>query len=226
MSYEGIFSLLAAADVGAYAMSLDQRIVFWSPEAERMLGYPAGEVLGRRCFEVATDPAPEGFTPACLGGCPSIRSLRAGRVPSAVTMQMLCASGERKAVSLTPMVVAGSDVDAPLLVHLFEDRVDEQSSGLAAGAVRDELSQQGSDVVSDHPVVTSAAAGAARLTARELEVLRLVAVGRTTAQIAGELDISEHTVRNHVRHFRRKLNAATKLEAVLTGLRLGILEWM
>ena len=54
--------------------------------------------------------------------------------------------------------------------------------------------------------------------------MRLVALGRGTHQIAEELGISPHTVRNHVRHFRRKLNARTKLEAVLTAIRRGILE--
>ena len=56
-------------------------------------------------------------------------------------------------------------------------------------------------------------------------MLRLVALGRSTAQIARDLRISEHTVRNHVRHFRAKLNASTKLEAVLTALRLGLVRW-
>ena len=52
-----------------------------------------------------------------------------------------------------------------------------------------------------------------------------MALGRGTVDIAEELGISQHTVRNHVRHFRGKLNASTKLEAVLTALRLGILGW-
>ncbi len=55
-------------------------------------------------------------------------------------------------------------------------------------------------------------------------MLRLVAQGRGTREIAEDLEISVHTVRNHVRHFRLKLNATTKLDAVMAGLRLGILE--
>ena len=225
MSLESILSLLGTAHFGAYAMSLDQRIVFWNQGAERLLGYARNDVLGRHCYEVVTGVRPGGFTPACLQGCPSIRSLRAGTVPGSVKMQMLCASGERKTVSLTPMVVAGATADAPLLVHLFEDATETPPSHLIAETVREELSQGGADVVSDHPGVTPAPSGAATLTARELEVLRLVALGRTTAEIAGALGISEHTVRNHVRHFRPKLNAATKLEAVLNALRRGILDW-
>ena len=146
-------------------------------------------------------------------------------VPGAVSMELLCASGERTTVSLTPMVVSAAQADAPLLVHLFDDSAENEASNLIAERVRGALSQGEADVVSDHPVATPASPDAGSLTPRELEVLSLVALGRTTADIAGELGISEHTVRNHVRHFRAKLNAPTKLEAVLAALRQGILEW-
>lgn len=225
MSTAGIVALLAAADFGVYAMSLDQRIVFWNQGAERILGYAANEVVGRHCYEVVAGLGPGGLLPACVDGCPSLRALRAGSVPSAARMQMLCASGERRTVSLTPMVVSGALGDAPLLVHLFEDR--EERAGLEAtlDEVRSELSQGGVDIVSDQPAVTRASATRTALTRRELEVLHLVALGRGTKAIADELGISQHTVRNHVRHFRGKLNASTKLEAVITALRQGVLEW-
>ena len=223
MTAEGIFALLREARFGAYAMSLDQTIVFWNQGAQRILGFAPEEVIGRRCYEVVAGLVPGGFTPACLEGCPSIRSLRAGTVPHAITMEMRCASGERKAVSLTPMVVAGAEEDAPLLVHLFDDGSEAEGSDRAADGVRSGLRQEGAEIVSDHPVATPGPTGTMPLTARELEVLRLVALGRETQQIADELGISLHTVRNHVRHFRRKLNATTKLQAVLTAMRIGIL---
>ena len=225
MNTDGIFALLATEDFGAYAMSLDQEIVFWNRGAEQILGYPADQVLGRHCYEVVTGVAPGGLTPACLKGCPSIRALQAGTVPKAVSLQMLCASGERKTASLTAMVISSAPDGPPLLVHLFEDTPEGAPSDLIAETVRGELAEGGADIVSDHPALPSAGADAAALTARELEVLALVALGRATGEIASELGISEHTVRNHVRHFRQKLHAGTKLEAVLTALRQGILEW-
>ena len=54
-------------------------------------------------------------------------------------------------------------------------------------------------------------------------MLRLVSGGWDTPRIANELNISPHTVLNHIRHFRRKLDAPTKLDAVVTAIRLGIL---
>ena len=215
--------MLAKADFGVYAMSLDQRIVFWNRSAERILGYTANEVVGRHCYEVVAGIAGEGLAPACLNGCPSMRAVQAGSVPGTARMRMLCSTGERKSVSVTPMVISGAVDDTPLLVHLFEDS--EERARETVNEVREELSQGGVDIVSDRAQAPPAPATAATLTERELQVLHLVALGRGTADIAEEMGISQHTVRNHVRNFRGKLDASTKLEAVITALRLGILEW-
>jgi DNA-binding NarL/FixJ family response regulator len=62
------------------------------------------------------------------------------------------------------------------------------------------------------------------LSTRELEVLKQLALTKSTAQIGEELFVSIHTVRNHVRNILYKLNAHTKLEAVALALQLGILN--
>lgn len=62
------------------------------------------------------------------------------------------------------------------------------------------------------------------LTAREQEVLRAVSQGLTTSAIARSLGLSEYTVRNHVRNILAKLNAHTKLEAVIHAARAGMLS--
>lgn len=62
------------------------------------------------------------------------------------------------------------------------------------------------------------------LTARELEVLRMLAKGMSTERIREELYLSEHTVRNHVRNILVKLGAHSKLEAVAIAARQGIVS--
>jgi DNA-binding NarL/FixJ family response regulator len=57
-------------------------------------------------------------------------------------------------------------------------------------------------------------AGAARLTARELEVLQLVAEGLGNKQIARRLSVSLYTVKNHVHNILEKLQAHDRFEAV------------
>ena len=61
-----------------------------------------------------------------------------------------------------------------------------------------------------------------RLTAREQEVLDLMAAGRSNRRIAEELGISENTVKNHVRRILEKLQASSRMEAVVTGVQQGL----
>ncbi len=64
----------------------------------------------------------------------------------------------------------------------------------------------------------------ADLTLREREVLRLVADGLSTSDMAGRLFVSPNTVRNHVQSVLVKLGAHSKLEAVVIATRSGLLE--
>jgi DNA-binding CsgD family transcriptional regulator len=62
-----------------------------------------------------------------------------------------------------------------------------------------------------------------RLTARETEVLRLLARGRTYAQAAAELGMSAHTAATHVKNAYRKLDAHSAAAAVMQAVRLGLI---
>jgi len=62
------------------------------------------------------------------------------------------------------------------------------------------------------------------LTGRELAVLRLLAVGRTNAQIGAELYISPSTVRVHVTSILRKLGVAGRVQAAALAERAGLLQ--
>ena len=61
------------------------------------------------------------------------------------------------------------------------------------------------------------------LTTRELEVLRMMAEGAANKTIAWKLGISDHTVKYHVTSILAKLNAASRTEAVTTGVRKGLI---
>jgi two-component system NarL family response regulator len=62
------------------------------------------------------------------------------------------------------------------------------------------------------------------LTARELEVLRLVARGMSNKDVAEELFISENTVKNHVRNILEKLQIHSRMEAVMIAVREKLIE--
>lgn len=73
------------------------------------------------------------------------------------------------------------------------------------------------------PVAAPASTESAVLTARELEVLRMLAEGAANKNIAWKLGISEHTVKFHVAAILSKLGASTRTEAVTIGIRKGLI---
>ncbi len=67
-----------------------------------------------------------------------------------------------------------------------------------------------------------AASGTESLTARELDVLQLMASGLPNKTIASRLGISQHTVKFHVAAILSKLGASSRTEAVTLGARRGL----
>jgi len=60
------------------------------------------------------------------------------------------------------------------------------------------------------------------LTPRQLEVLRCLAMGLSTDQIAERMGIARDTVRNHVRDLLRRLGVHSRLEAVIAAHERGL----
>lgn len=145
------------------------------------------------------------------------------------------------------MVEALQDNDRPRILMLTISKHDEDLFGaIAAGAdgyllkdaEPDELRRainlvaEGKSVLS--PEVTSRVLKAVSsshgippdvaLSKREMDVLKCLAQGMTSAQIAKNLFISENTVKTHVRHILEKLEASNRAEAVSRAIHLGIIR--
>jgi DNA-binding NarL/FixJ family response regulator len=76
------------------------------------------------------------------------------------------------------------------------------------------------DAQTADPVLASGEA----LTAREVQVLNLIAVGYSYAEISNQLHISKHTVNAHIRSSYQKLQVHSRGEAVFEGQRRGLLS--
>lgn len=86
---------------------------------------------------------------------------------------------------------------------------------LGMAALVQRIESLGAPVAGAHP---------SGLTAREVQVLRLVAEGRTNQEIAAALFRSVNTVANHVRNILAKIGAANRTEAAAFARRQGLLE--
>jgi DNA-binding NarL/FixJ family response regulator len=72
--------------------------------------------------------------------------------------------------------------------------------------------------------LTQSRGGTDVLTAREREILQLLADGMSNVDVAGQLFISQETVKSHVRHILTKLEADTRTQAVAIALRDAMID--
>ena len=63
------------------------------------------------------------------------------------------------------------------------------------------------------------------LTPREIQVLKLVSEGLTSSKIADKMDLRDSTVNYHLCNVYRKLEVHSRLQAVIAGVRLGLIKF-
>lgn len=174
------------------------RVEFVNPSAETLFGTDRSACLGRHCCEIARLRTASG-DPFCRERCPIRRDLRAGRVPAPRSLHLHPGPPAGRAVRL---------VLFPLPAH----------AGREARAVLHVLHLLPAPAGNDPPESPALT----RLTAREREVLGLLAAGLGTDDIAARLFVSPATVRNHVRSILSKLGVHHRIEAVLAWLLRGL----
>ncbi len=115
-----------------------------------------------------------------------------------------------------------SAVRARLPAHATAAEVLAAIGAAALGLVV--LTQPQADALFAHPPVPQFPAPLIEeLTPRELQVLRAMALGSANKEIAESLRISEHTVKFHVASILGKLQAGSRTEAVMQGIRRGLI---
>lgn len=153
-----------------------------------------------------------------MGGVETVRALRSD--PESATLPILMLTISKNEQDLIEAISAGADG------YLLKNAEPEELKQ-AILLVRDGLSVLSPQVTRYVFRALSAEKSQNQelgMSERELEVLDCMAQGKTTAQIAGELVISENTVKTHIRHIFDKLEASTRAEAVSKAIQRGWLH--
>lgn len=210
---------MASTGDPAFAIDGDGKIVAWNAGAVALFGLSQDDALGRVCGAIL-----QGYDicgPVCSPDCSIIQAARMRRPVGNFDLQIATVKG-REWCNVSVMIAAETAGDDYYAVHVLRSVDLQKKLEMAVnGVIRNELATAGERTALP-PTSPRAPVRNAPLTDREIEVLRLLAGGNTTAHIAGELNISRTTVNNHIQHVLHKLDAHTRLEAVRRAEAAGL----
>jgi len=204
-----LVSVLSHTADGMVAIDADGRILGWNAAAEGLFGYLAQDVIGRACNEVLGFEDRCGNT-VCDAEC-SLQGAPLGDGGCVVPTREVLAStdsGRRLWLSLTTVLVPPAEDESCCRIHLMRQAgvTPELEEALIERLTQPKRGEVDASVID-------------QLTLREREVLRLLADGLGTQEIADHLFVSSTTARNHVQHILNKLDVHSRLEAVALALR-------
>ena len=203
-----VFDALSRSPDPVFVTNRHTRIVSWNGSAERLLGFTAEEALGMPCAAVLQGCDSHGNR-YCSENCPITQLALRNETIRNFELRLIAKGGHE---ILTDVSVLHFTVPAPdlfFLAHIVHPSARQQFRHAATepdGALPPRPSfatAQGSED-----------ARARKLTAREVEVLGMLAAGNPTPEIAARLHISTLTARNHIQNILDKLELHSKTEAV------------
>lgn len=220
MRSEEIKRMAESTSDTAFAVDGEGLIVAWNRAAEDLFALPAGEALGRLCREIVQGTDECGAV--CSEGC-TVRQAVAKRHPIGNFDVLMNTAGGRQWCNVSVLVAENGASTNPYALHIVRTvHLRKRLEILVRDFVVSNTEVPASEAVALLSS-TRAAAKEAELTDRELEILRLLGKGSTTAGVASQLHISRTTVNNHVQHILRKLNSHTRLEAIRRAEHAGLI---
>ncbi|MBI4454355.1 MAG: PAS domain-containing protein [Acidobacteria bacterium] len=205
---------------GVFAVGLDQKIIFWNRAAQALLGFRSTEVLGQYCYDVIAG-CNGNERRVCRQDCRECQiAKKRGVIPNS-NLVTLNKAGKTIWINVSPMVVRTGELTT--IIHVFRDitgyiEIKELLRNFSLQGLKLSLTSESELNLSGENWVSFT-----RLSSREQIVLRLIADGRDTKEIADELSISVATVKNHVQHIFTKLHVHSRLELLTLALRCGFL---
>ncbi len=206
--------LLSNTADGVCAITGEGKITLWNRSAEKILGYTAREVVGRPCCDVFVGRDTTGNR-LCYRGCHVQSLVKMGEPVQHFEMATRTKAGKPVWIDISILVVPGSRNGLQSTVHLFRDVTAPHEM---EAVLRERLTQ-----AKPVPAAVPGELSSTPLTRREIEILRLMTGGANTKAMAGKLNVSPATIRNHVQNIFGKLGVHSRLEAVAHVTTHGLL---
>ncbi|MFV2060062.1 MAG: LuxR C-terminal-related transcriptional regulator [Gammaproteobacteria bacterium] len=212
-----IADLLFRAVDGVFAVDAKHKLIFWNPGCAQLFGISASEALGRPCSKVVRGKDPTG-QPFCGGGCCVSRLTRGENVPGTFPLRVHNSDGGTLRLSVSIVLVPSRSKERWTCVHLLRrgeavDPIDMlEYESLQKSACKHNPDKNDNTTLS-------------LLTAREQEILQLLAEGLNVAVMSKLLNIARVTVRNHLQHIQAKLGVHSQVETVAYAYRHNLIHY-
>jgi len=204
----------------AFAVDTVGAIVAWNQGAERMFGVAVGDAIGKRCGEIVQGM--DACGPVCSPNCTVQQATRKRQPLTNFDLQVKTPAGMQWC-NVSVITVTETLSGEPYAVHILRwidirKRLEILIQDFVVNGTGISLPE-----ARMLATVSRAPAQGADLSNREVEILRLLAAGRTTATIATQLSISRTTVNNHIQHILEKLDVHSRLEAIRRAESAGLI---
>jgi len=224
------FDTICNTGDGVFIVDANRHIIRWNKGAEKILGYSEAAVLNQECFSVISGRGAVDKT-ACSSNCRIHSSVLKGTPQQNFDLLAQASSGKALWINIT--LISPAESVEPFVAHIIRDVTREKRTALALERFLTSLESpdveaqntsaekpMGRFAANRHPMQEKFSAA---LSAREIEVLRLLAEGLSTKSVAQKLNISHFTARNHIQNILGKLNIHSKAQAVSYAFKRGIL---
>jgi DNA-binding CsgD family transcriptional regulator len=200
-----LLDALAFCAEPAFAINERHRIVFWNRAIRNLLGWTYDDVVGKSCGTVLAGSDHFGNR-YCCDACPIIAIAQRDE-----SIRQFGLNIRTKDNNLLP-------VDIMVLKFVFPE-----TRRMALAHIVQPAKPKPAELAPPQPLLATYADARIRdLTAREIEVLGMLAEGLGNKAIAARLGISTHTAKFHVASILAKLGAGSRTEAVTMGMRRGL----
>jgi|TARA_B100000959_G_scaffold286525_1_gene365575 PAS domain S-box-containing protein len=188
---------------GMFSVTREQKIKSWNTTAEKLFGYRRDQVLGKKCYEVLCANSSTSRV-KCGHGCDVVTNATKGRTTKDFDLECKTSEGEFRQINVSTILPSQVD-ESQDIFHVFRDVTDRRRVEIAS-TITD---------INGYRIP--------QLTTREDQVLKLLAAGKSTNNIADILTIRPLTARNHISRLLTKLGCRSRLEAVALGTRAGLI---